>query len=336
MDILRTMRSRETDNLHRPVREHIQKDFFAFPVTSTVTDVLQTIREKDPEAKISYFYVIDESLRLLGVIPTRRLLYAGPDRLVSDIMISHVITIDADETVLRACDLFARHRFLALPVVDKNLTLMGVIEVSFFANELVDLSKKRALDDLFESIGFRVSQAMHATPWKGFRLRFPWLAATLLSGMACAIITSFFTQTLSQSLILVFFFTLILGLGESVSVQSLSLAIQSFHGKKPTWRAYQKALRRELPVAILLGLVCGILVAGGIILWKQAFYEALILAVSIIFLMITACVMGLTVPTILHALKLNIRIAAGPITLALTDIFTLTFYLGFAVLILNR
>jgi magnesium transporter len=192
------------------------------------------------------------------------------------------------------------------------------------------------LNDVFQTIGLRVSEVQNATPARAFRLRFPWLISTILGGICCALLTSVYETTLATSLVLAFFLTLVLGLGESVSVQSLSVALQSLHGTTPGWNWFVRAMRKEFVVALMLGSACGAIVGTVAWLWRGGPAAALVIGVSIALAMLMACLIGFTVPTVLHRLKLDPRIAAGPVTLALADICTLLFYFSLASAILGK
>jgi magnesium transporter len=101
-------------------------------------------------------------------------------------------------------------------------------------------------------------------------------------------------------------------------------------GEQPRWRWYLQMLRRELETAVLLGASCGGIVAIIVALWHQEPGPALVVGATILLSLCSACLMGLSVPTLLHALRLDPKIASGPVTLALTDISTLLFYLVLA------
>jgi magnesium transporter len=258
------------------------------------------------------------------------LLTAPVEQRLSDIMIRRVVAIPDTATLLEACELFVLHKFLAFPVVDQERRLVGLVDVSLLTDEVLDLEERENVEDVFEAIGFRLSQVRDASPWRAFRFRFPWLLATIGSGTLCAFLASAYELTLARTLVLAFFLTLVLALGESVSIQSMTVTIQTLRSMRPTFRWYCSALRRELLTALLIGAACGTLVALIIWIWRGAGLPALVVGSSIAVSLCTAAVFGLTIPAILHALKLDPKIAAGPATLALTDICTLLFYFTLA------
>jgi magnesium transporter len=189
---------------------------------------------------------------------------------------------------------------------------------------------------VFETIGFHVSQVRDAGPLRSFRYRFPWLLATIVSGTACALLASAFKITLAHSLVIAFFLTLVLGLGESVSIQSMTVTIQALRATRPTLRWYLRTFRREVATALLLGATAGLLVAIITWFWLGAGRAGAVIGGSILSSLIMACLLGLSVPSILHALRLDPKIAAGPLTLALADLFTLFFYLSIATWFLSE
>ena len=320
--------------LHESIARYARKDFASLRAAMTVGEALAAIRAHGVGERIIYFYVVDDDNRLVGVVPTRRLLTAAPEVPLAQIMISAVIAIPQTATVIEACEFFVLHKFLAFPVVDADRVLIGVVDISLFTTELFDLAESEQSDALFEALGFHIAQLRGASPLRSFRFRFPWLLATIASGTFCAVLTSAFAVTLAKSLVLAFFLTMVLGLAESVSIQSLSVAIQGLRSVKPNLRWYAKALRREALTAMFLGLGCGLLVGVIVWLWQAAALAGLVIGSGIFFAVTFACLFGLTVPTMLHALKLDPKIAAGPITLALTDICTLLVYFSLAALVL--
>nr|MCU0873892.1 CBS domain-containing protein [Pirellulaceae bacterium] len=209
------------------VSAYTRGDFASLRQDLTVAEALAAIRERGVGERIIYFYVVDDDDRLTGVVPTRRLLSAKLEDTLSAIMIRQVVAIPRAATVLEACEFFLLHKFLAFPVVDEQRRLTGVVEIGLFTDEVFDLAEREQSDAIFEAMGFRLAQVRDAAPLRAFRYRFPWLVATIASGSLCALLASAFAVTLGQSLVLAFFLTLVLGLGESVSIQSMTVTIQA-------------------------------------------------------------------------------------------------------------
>ncbi len=300
----------------------------------TVREALDAIRTRGVGEQIVYFYVTDEAERLVGVLPTRQLLMADLNKRLSEVMLERVVSIPHNATLFEACEFFVMHKYLAFPVVDDEKHILGVVDVNLFTEEVFDIAERNQMDSFFESLGFRLSSVRDALPLKAFKFRFPWLLATIASGTVCALLASLYAATLTQTIVLAFFLTMVLGLGESVSMQSMTLAIHALHTMKPTLRWYGRTLKREASTAVLLGGACGTVVGLIVWLWRGEGLAGLAIGTSIALSLISACVLGLSIPALLHSLKLDPKIAAGPITLALTDLATLVFYLSVAAIIL--
>ncbi len=308
----------------------MRTDFPLLRSGMTVDQALAVIREKGVGERIIYFYVVEPDDRLAGVLPTRRLLTAQPDALVAELMLRRVVAIPQTATLLDACDLFVLHKFFAFPVIDEKRRVVGIIDIGFFTAEVLDLAEPDKSDDVFEAIGFRISQVRGASPWKAFQYRFPWLLATIASGTAGALLAGVFEATLARALVVTFFLALVLALAESVSIQSMTLTLQALHTSKPTLRWFITTARRELLTALLLAAGCGTLVFLVVLIWRRAFTSSAVIGGTILGSVIIACLAGLAIPSLLHALKLDPKIAAGPITLAAADILTLLLYFSLA------
>ncbi|HEX8310790.1 MAG TPA: magnesium transporter [Chthoniobacteraceae bacterium] len=319
-----------TAHLNASVLGYARADFPLLRRDSTIDEALQIIREKGVGERIIYFYVIDAEERLVGVLPTRRLLTAMPEAVLSDVMIPRVVAIPQTATLLDACELFVLHKFFAFPVVDAQRHVVGVIDVSVFTEEVLELGAQEKPDDVFEAIGFSLSQVKDASPIRAFRFRFPWLLATVASGTAGAFLAGAFEATLARALILSFFLALVLALAEAVSIQTMTLTIQALRTNRPTTKWFIQTGRRELGSALLLGGACGLLVFLIAWIWRGSALAAGVIGISVLGGIIVACLAGFSVPAALHALRLDPKIAAGPITLAATDVLTLLFYFSLA------
>jgi magnesium transporter len=323
------------------VVEHARKDFPLLDADMSVADALKRIRQEGVGERVIYFFAIDANKKLVGVLPTRRLLTAPLDRRLEEIMVRRVVAVPATATVLEACEFFVLYKFFAFPVVDEQRRVVGVIDVSLFAEEMLEAGEREEeqhhvapSEDVFEALGVRLAQIRGASSWRVFRYRFPWLLTTVAAGTACALLAGAFEATLANSLVIAFFLTMVLGLNESVSMQSMTLTIQALRVQAPTRAWFLQNLRRESVTALLIGLACGLVVGAIVWLWRGDANGAFVIGVSIVVSLFMACIFGFSVPSLLHGLKLDPKIAAGPVTLAVTDFFALTFYFSLASIVL--
>jgi len=322
------------NHLNEPVVKIAHKDFVALQDNLTIQEALELIRKEEFSDKIIYFYVINKEEQIVGVLPTRRLLTSPLNKKLSEIMIQRVVSIPENATIFEACESFVMHKFLAFPVIDEKQHIIGIVDISQFTDEVFDIVERQQLNTIFESIGLRLTQVKDASPLKAFKYRFKWLFATFLSGITCAYLSSMYETTLSKSIILAFFLTLVLGLGESVSMQSMTVTIHKLLTERPGFRWYIKAFFREIITAFMLGLSCGGVIGIIVWIWRGAGLAAVVIGSSVLLSICIACVLGLTIPSVLHKLKLDPKIAAGPVTLALADIFTVVIYFSIATFIL--
>lgn len=329
-------------DFNEPIAAHARTDLPLLRAQMSVAEALDKIRREGVGERVIYFYALDEEERLAGVIPTRRLLTAPLETRLEEIMIRRVVALPVTATVLEACEFFVLYKFFAFPVVDAERRVVGVVDVSLFRQEMLEAEEKQTEqplvrppgDDFFEALGFRLSQVRDASPLRVFRYRFPWLMATVISGTICAMLAGFFEATLAHSLVIAFFLTMVLGLNESVSMQSMTLTIQALRSTSLTRGWFVQTFRRELASALLLGLGCGAVVAAIVSVWRHDLLGAVVIGGSIALSLVTASLFGLSVPSLLHWLKLDPKIAAGPVTLAFTDFFALIFYFGTAAIVL--
>ncbi len=297
-------------DFNSPVVEHARKDFPLLDADMTVAEALDRIRREGIGERVIYFFAVDADKRLVGVLPTRRLLTSPLDTSLREIMVRRVIAIPASASVLDACEFFVLYKFFAFPVIDEHRHVVGVIDASLFADEILQAGESEdrhrpaapVRDDVFEILGFHLEQIRGASPWRVF---------------------------------VAFFLTMVLGLNESVSAQSMSVTIQMLRSAPVTWGWFAAALRREFTTALLLGLSCGSIVTAIVWFWKNDLRSAGAIGGSIALSLVTACLFGLAVPSFLHRLKLDPKIAAGPITLAFADIFALLLYFTTARLVLR-
>lgn len=317
-------------DFNAPAIQYARKDFPLLRADDSVQKALEAIRREGVGERVIYFYAVDEQKRLVGVVPTRRLLTAAPETPLREIMVPRVIALPAKATVLDACEFFVLYKFLAFPVVDGDRRVVGVVDADVFMESVLEEPSAEGeavtRDDFFEALGFHLAEVRDASPWRAFRYRFPWLLATIAGGTICAMLAGAFELTLARSLVLAFFLTMVLGLNESVSAQSMSVTIQALRSARVTFRWFLAALRREIATSVLLGIACGVLVSGIVWIWRHDAPGAFVIGGSIALSLVTACLFGLSVPSFLHRLKLDPKIAAGPITLALADFFALVLY----------
>ena len=311
--------------LHEPILPLARPAHVVLHPEQTIAETLDRIRASSDAISFHYFYVVDDHGKLVGVLPARRLVAAAPEQTVRGIMEHNVVAIPDWATVLIASEYFATRRLLAFPIVNGAGQLKGVVDVSLFTDEVIDLAKS-TYDDIFQLIG--VHGTAQSSTWIAFRDRFPWLLCNIAGGLIAAFIASRFEHLLQEVIVLSLFIPIVLALGESVSMQALTLTLHGMADGPVVWSRLFGALWKEFKTAALLGLGCALVVGLVVFLWRGQTVVAASIFLSIAFSMIIACLLGVAIPGLLRALKADPGIAAGPVVLASADVVTLLLYFG--------
>ncbi len=316
--------------LHDPVTAHLSRDFTQLPAGQTVGAALEQLRRHPPTGRVVYLYAVDADGRLCGVVPTRRLLLSAPETPLADVMVRQIVALPAAATVLEACEFFIQHRLLAFPVLDEARRMLGIIDVEVYTDELRDLGDAEQREQLFQRVGVHLARGRPGSPWAAFRARFPWLGCNLAAGLLAALLSGLYEKELNRVVALAFFIPVVLNLAESVSSQSVSLALQALHGRPPTWAALLRGLRDELVTGLFLGLGAGSVVALAALVWLGQARVAACLVGGVAGGVTASAALGLAVPVLLRLLRLEPRVAAGPVALACADVVTILVYFNLA------
>ncbi|MCS6866678.1 MAG: CBS domain-containing protein [Gemmata sp.] len=327
--------------LNEPVTQYLRRDFATLQSDWTVAEALEEMRRHPPPGRIIYFYVINSEGKLVGVVPTRRLLLSPPDAKIHAIMMSSVIAIPASATLLEACEFFTMHRLLAFPIVDDERRIVGVIDIEAYTEELAETSQqendngRRHMEEVFQLIGVRLTRAQQSRPWTAFRGRFPWLLCNVAGGTLAAILSGIYQDELNWQLaVLALFIPVVLALAESVAIQSVTLALDTFRHGKPSWGQLLRQLRPETLTGLLLGLSTGLLVASIAVVWQQHLELLAIVGGGIAIGVTGAAICGMTIPHLLRILRCDPQVAAGPIALTCADMIVLLAYFNLARLVI--
>lgn len=304
---------------------HMRTDPARIQSGLSVAQALEYIRDHEIGGRVVYFYVVDDEARLVGVLPTRRILRARPHTPIVEVMIAPVISIPDTATVLEACEFFALHKLLAFPVVDAEKKVIGLVDVDLYTDELTDLEKRQESDDLFQLVGVYLTDAEQRQTILAAQKRFPWLLCNVVGGMIAAVIADAYEDVATLALVTPFI-ALVTGMAEGVAIQSVSLALQTMHARRPTWGVLAGKVGRELLVGLLLGLCCGLIVGLVAFAWKGSARAGLSLCVGITGGVAASAAVGIALPFLLRIFRRDPQVASGPIALAAADMVTLLLY----------
>jgi len=315
-------------DLNKPLRNFIVPVRTTIHVEHTIGEALRYLRQKHIDDEIIYIYVVDEERKLIGVVPTRRLLLNDPETPITEVMSAHLISLKGDQSLQEALEFLETHHLLALPVVDDKNHLLGLIDVGIYLEEKIDLASSRRRYDIFQMIGMYIAEGKRPTPWKGYRLRMPWILCNMFGGIACAVILRLFEVVLVKVLLLAMFIPLVLALSESISMQSMAQSMQLIKRRPPHWKQTLHALVQEWKTVAFLAITSGVIVGSISLLWGDGYAPGVTIMFSIMISVYVTSTIGSALPLILHARNWDPRVAAGPVALMFADVLTTLIYLS--------
>ncbi len=322
-------------DLNKKVKDFVLPIRTVLQIDQTVEEAANTIRSHGIAEKIFYFYVVDQQRRLKGVVSARHLLLSPPNHRIESIMENAVVSIPASQTLRQAMEKLSTHHLLALPVVDEEGLLLGIVDIQLYLEEAIDMSKARSSNaDVFQILGFKIEEGKTRSVWSTYKNRMPWLFCNMLGGIACAIISHHYALVLGEVLLLAFFIPLVLTLSESISMQSMTNSLHLLQRDKATFRTILQRMALEWKLVSPIALTCGAIIGAVSLFWGDGLPPAFVIGVGILISVTLSGTIGAIIPLCLHAAKLDPRVAAGPVVLMAVDIITTAIYLSIATALL--
>jgi len=271
---------------------------------------------------------VDEEERLQGIVSIRNLLGARDDQTISEIYSPSVVSLPENAPLKQAYQLFSKSRFLSLPVVSDDRTVLGVIHahelVDEFGKPLEELFEERSRGELYELLGVKAEDATKSTLGTAIR-RLPWLCLNMLGGSISALCIHSLGGRLDHAVEFLAFVPVLLVLSESIGMQSASMTIAQIH--RSTSGSNRSLFLKEFRVALLLGLSCAVLLAGPVFFWKHSSPLGIAMGLTILLGSVGVATLGNAIPRLFHRLRIDPRIAAGPVVLSVADSGVLVLYL---------
>ncbi|HBX70778.1 MAG TPA: magnesium transporter [Chloroflexi bacterium] len=309
-------------------------DYIAMRPYTTAQQAIQFLREVAPENDVPYYlFVIDRQKRLVGVSGLRELVIAKPDATMQEIMDTDVVSVSANADQEEAARIMRRYDLSALPVVDADNRLLGVIS----HDDILDVIADEATEDIYALS--QVSDAdidPNSTIGQQIRGRLPWLIVNSFASLFAAWVISNFGELITQVALLAFFQSVVAGLGGSSAGQDVAMMVRALALDKVSKGQARRILIRQVLVGFLQGSAIGLLVGIGIGLWQQNPFLGLVVGLALIFNMLVAATVGTLVPLVLHALKKDPALASSVLVTATTDAMGFMIYLSLASIFLAR
>ena len=302
-------------------------EFIAISANQTVRSAMFILKNEAPQAEtIYYLFVIDDEKRLAGVISLRDLIVADDDTMISEIMNERVVSVSVGEDQEEVARMMRDYNFLALPVVDFQNHLLGIITV----DDIIDVMEEEASDDYSKLAGIADLDTMDRNPFSAAKKRLPWLIILLFLGMFTASLIGRFEETLNKVAILAVFIPLIAGMAGNTGTQALAVAVRGIATgdleKENKW----SIIVREAGTGLITGSICGILVTFIVYFWQGDLFLGVLVGISIFITLIIATLAGSLVPLLMHRLKIDPAVASGPFITTINDIISILIYFGIA------
>jgi magnesium transporter len=280
---------------------------------------------------ISYLYVIDEERKLVGVVSYRDLLLADPHEKINNIMFERVLSVSVDTDQEVVARMTERYDFLAIPVVDNDDILVGIVTV----DDIIDVVIKEANEDIEKLSASGKSIDFETKTFVAAARRLPWLILLLFIGLISGSIIGGFENTLEQVVAIAFFMPMIAGMTGNTGTQSLAVVVRGLISHDIDKGVIIRLIGRELGVGVTIGITCAILISIIAYIWQGSFILGAVVGCSLFFTLIIGTLSGTIIPLILFRLNIDPAVASGPLITTINDIFSLLTYFGIATMFLH-
>lgn len=228
----------------------------------------------------------------MGVLSLRQLLTVPPDTKLAAIMSTNVMRVRADMDQEEVAELVAKYNILAIPVVDDQGKLLGLITV----DDVIDVMRDEATEDILRMAGTSEDELLLG--YKAFqiaRLRLPWLLTTLVGGVITGTLMWYYRTTLEQVIMLISFIPVITGMGGNVGGQTSTILVRGFATGRIDFSMIRQVFLKELRVGLIMGIACGLVIAIVASIWHQNLYLGLVVGVAMVTAITVAACMGVVV-----------------------------------------
>jgi magnesium transporter len=309
-------------------------DFFALRQNTKSHDAIKTLQDQDEAEMVFYLYITDDDERLVGVISLRTLAITPPNTLLSDIMMKSVHMVRAETDQEDVAQIVAQYNYLAVPVVDSDMRLLGIVTV----DDVVDVIREEATEDFLKMAGAgKDREILHKSSWENAKARLPWLFASWLGGIVAATVIGAYEHVLQSTIALAAFIPVIMGMGGNIGTQSSTIIVRGIATGRVDFGSEFKLIFKEITVGLLLGGLYGLLLG---IFAELKFIDAppllgLVVGLSIGLSMLIATAVGTMIPLFLRKLDIDPAIATGPFVTTSVDIVGVLLYFVIATSFLN-
>lgn len=309
-------------------------EYIALKENWTVVRALEHIRNRAHVSEtIYYLYVTDAARRLTGILSLRDLVTGQPDQTMGDLMIREVISVQTDTDQEEVARLIQRYDFLAVPVVDTEQRLVGIVTV----DDVIDVLEEEATEDFYALGGVQSGgdSYFQTNLLDVARKRVLWLSILLITNTVTTAVIRSQEPILQQVVVLAAFIPLLIGSGGNVGAQSSTVVIRGLNTNEIDSRAAFKVIRREAIAGAFLGLMLGIVVTVWAYLLQGDWQVSLVVGISLVAISILASTAGGTLPILFQSLGFDPALMSAPFITTIVDVLGVLLYLNLARYILG-
>jgi magnesium transporter len=300
-------------------------EFVSVNASSTIGEAIENIRKKREEVeKLYYVWVVDEFGKLVGVVSIKDLVLEPEDRMIKEIMNPDVISVDVDTDQEEVARIVKQYGLVHIPVVNGRHKLIGRIT----SDDIIDVIEEEANEDISLMAGVMDQQIGEGSALKISRARLPWLLLGLFGGLLSALVINHFHGSIEKILALSFFIPVIMAMGGNTGTQAATVVIRGLATGDISVIHTSKRLVVELWVALINGILCGILLGLVVAFWLSDPQLGLGVGVSLITVILFSGSFGAFVPLLLRKLNIDPALAAGPFITTSNDVLGLLIYLS--------
>lgn len=305
-------------------------EYISIRARNTVEKTLKYLQENINQDAAYYLYVVDPQNVLKGVVSLRDIVTSSFNTKIIDITNPNVKTIIYNEDQEEVARKFQKYGFILMPVVDEMDHLLGVIEF----DDIIDIIQEENTEDINLLGGVDSKERLDSTVGESFISRIPWLIVNLFTAVLAASVVSFFEGTIAQVVTLATVMPIVTGMGGNAGTQSLTIVVRGLSLGELTKENAIKIMLKEIAVGFVSGVVIGILVALGSMIFEGNPIFGVVTGIAMFLNMILANIAGYFIPVILEKLHVDPALASGVFVTTVTDVLGFFFFLGLATLFL--
>lgn len=309
-------------------------DYIRIRAEWTCDQALAHIRKYGRDSEIfNILYVTDANGLLVDILRMRRLIMADPSTVIKDILNFSYVSISAYEDREVAVEMIQRYDINALPVVDSEGVMIGIVTV----DDIMDVAEEEATEDIQLGAAVAPLESRYSSTgaYKLFRKRIVWLLVLIFVNLISAAVISSYEAYLLEFITLALFMPLVIASGGNSGAQSATLMVRAMATGDLDPGDWLKALSKEISVGVLLGVAMGIIAYGVGAVYGRDGSIALIIGMSMVSIVLVANTFGALLPFLLQRVKIDPAVASSPLITSVMDVLGLLIYFSIAVLVLT-